>query len=442
MSIAKKSLIDFSSQVVVFILSFISGIILSRLLGPEGRGIFVTTLFVNTLLHNLSCLAIEITNVYLTGKDNTKAAKIHSWSILLIAAITALLCLIVYIFRTPLRMNVFGGIPSHYMWVGVLVVPFTLYYAAWKGIMVGLGEIKKMSLVGIFYQYAQAFAIISLLLLLKDPIFYLILSWALIQIGLIVVLLIVLRKAVGDNIFSYPDIKILKEMLRFGVVAHIGNFATTLVNKLDWIYLNTFLGTTGIGMYSQATTFTDKIAFLPQSVERAGYSKICSSNTPDAQALTIKIFRNTFWVASIAIIIMYIFGAGIIYYVLPKFHDAIYPLRVLLFGTLFYALSRIFSMYYSGHKGTPKIPTMIAWFLVFFNATVNYFLIKNYLLAGAAIGTTLSYILMFLINFHLFMRELPKKPKIKEIFILQREEVALYKNLIFDVIRKILFLKK
>ncbi len=441
MSIAKKSFIDFSAQVIVFFLSFISGIILSRLLGPEGRGIFVTTLFVNTLLHNLSCFAIEITNVYVSGKDNKKIPEIHTWSVIIISVITILLFTVVFIFEGFFREKVFGGLQRDYLWIGVMIVPFTLYYAAWKGILIGLGEIKKLSIVSILYQYMQAIFIISFLILIKNPLPYLIGSWAIIQILLIFFLLIILYKIIGKNIFGKPDKNILKSILEFGFVAHIGNFATTLVNRLDWIYLNSFLGTTGIGIYSQATTFTDKIAFLPQAIERAGYSRVCSSETPEAQKLTVKIFRNTLWVASLSIVAMYIFGTCIIYFILPKFQDAIYPLRVLLLGTLFYALSRIFSMYFSGHKGKPKIPTMIAWFLVFFNAAVNYFLIKNYLLAGAAIGTTISFMMMFLINFHIFIKEVPEI-KFSYFFILQKEDYPIYKNLINELYKRILTKRK
>ena len=437
MGIAKKSLIDFTSQIIVFFLTFISGITLSMILGPEGRGIWVATLFANTLLHNLSCLSLEITNIYLTGKEADKAQKIHSWSVALIVIISIIVFLIAFLFEGTLRVRVFVNIPRLYYWIGVSMVPFSLYYAGWRGIMVGLGEIKRLSIVTIIYQFLQAILIIALLLILKNPLLGLIISWAIVQICLVFVLGIVLYKILNKTIFAKLDFSVLRKMLKFGVVAHIGNLATTLIVRVDWIYISNFLGSLGLGIYSQATTFTDKVALIPQAVERGAYSKVCSSDTKEAQQLIIKIFRNTLYTVALTILLIFIFGSILIYFVLPKFRDAIYPLRVLLLGTLFYALARVFAMYFSGHKGQPKIPTIIAWVFLIFNATLNYFLIKNFLLPGAAIGTTLSFSLIFLVYFHLFIRELPEF-RFRDFFILKKEDILTYKSLIKEIFAKAL----
>lgn len=428
MSAAKKSFIDLTSQIIIFMLSFISGIVLSRLLGPDGRGVFITALFVNTFLHNLSCLALEITNTYFAGQHPSRLTTIHSWSLVLIAVITVILFAIVLIFENALRMRIFGGIPRLYMWVGVSIVPFTLYYAAWKGIMVGIGDIKRLSIISIIYQFFQAAAIIVLVIILSDPLPWLIWSWAVIQVLLIAFLLMAMYKKTGGQLLGDFDTTILRAMLKYSLTAHAGNFATSLLARLDWIYINNFLGTSGIGIYSQATTFTDKISYIPQAMERGSYSKVCVKDLAreEAQKYIMKVFKNTFYLTLLSIICVYVFGAALIYFVLPKFREAIYPLKILLIGTLFFTLARILVMYFSGHKGKPMVPSIIAWIMLGYNLIANYFIIKHNLLPGAAISMALSSLIIFVIYFCLFTYELPKF-KLSDFFIPNSKDVAEYK---------------
>ena len=81
-SISKNSAITFSSQILIFILGIISSIIIARILGPTGNGIYALIILISTVMLKLGSLAIEAANVYFTGSKKHKIEDIVSNSLL------------------------------------------------------------------------------------------------------------------------------------------------------------------------------------------------------------------------------------------------------------------------------------------------------------------------------------------------------------------------
>ena len=82
-SFSKNSLISFLTEVVVFIFGFAALIIITRVLGPEGKGIYSLILLVPGLMIAFGNFGIGSANVYFTGSKKYKIQDIVSNSLIL-----------------------------------------------------------------------------------------------------------------------------------------------------------------------------------------------------------------------------------------------------------------------------------------------------------------------------------------------------------------------
>ena len=143
-NLSRNSIITFSSQILIFIIGFITSIILARILGPKGKGIYTLIILIPTVMLKLGSLGIEEANVYFTGSKKYKIEDMVSNSLLssiLLGSILLLFFNILYplaIFQNFLKSNEVNDI---YLFFAVIAVPFLLFSELLVKILLGIEEI-------------------------------------------------------------------------------------------------------------------------------------------------------------------------------------------------------------------------------------------------------------------------------------------------------------
>ncbi len=428
MSIAKKSTYDFVSQLVILAFTFVSGVAVAVILGPKVSGVFRLVLFCNLLCVNMSNLGIGIANTYHLGKDRTKLAELHSLSICVIIGMTLVVLAVVLIFGEWLRHVLFRDVSTPHLLIAVGLLPFTLYYVMWVGMLIGLGEIKLLSIFNAIYYAVQSVLFIFILLILRLWLTALLISWAAVQILAVVCMVYILHRWVP--LWVPVNKTLLKRVLQFGIVAHIGNVASTLLGRVDWLVISNRIGDIGIGYYGLATSLAEKVWLVAASMEKASYSSVTGAEKPEACELTKKLFRNTFFISAAIVVALLIVSYPLIALVYTKeYLPSLFPFRVLLCGTIFFGGCRIFAIYFTGHKGKPRIPTTIAWIMLAVKVPLVIWLTVLYGIRGTAIATTGVYVLMFIVYFTLFVRDSGMR-RLHEFFLITREDLAAYRDAI------------
>lgn len=100
-------------------------------------------------------------------------------------------------------------------------------------------------------------------------------------------------------------------------------------------------------------------------------------------------------------ILMSAFAAPILQIFYSKrFLPAASPMAIFVFGVGFLTIFYVLTFILNG-AGKVKIPMLVAFFGLFFNIILTYFLIKNYALLGAVVGTSVtSFLVMVIILFY------------------------------------------
>lgn len=426
MSIAKKSTYDFVSQLVILASTFLSGVVVAVILGPKISGVFRLVLFCNLLCVNLANLGIGIANTYHLGKDRTKLAELHSLSVYMIIGITLVVLAVVLILGEWLRHVLFRDVSVPYLLIAIGLLPFTLYYVVWVGMLIGLGEIKLLSIFNATYYAVQSALFIFILLILQLGLTGVLISWAAVQILAVGCMVYIVSRWVPLRVPVSRGM--LKRILRFGTVAHIGNVASTLLGRVDWLVISNRIGDIGIGYYGLATSLAEKVWLVAASMEKASYSSVTGAEKQEACELIKKIFRNTFFISAAIVVMLLLVSYPLIALVYTKVYlPSLFPLRVLLCGTVFFGGCRIFAIYFTGHKGKPRIPTTIAWIMLAVKVPLVIWLTVQYGIRGTAVATTGVYVLMFLVYFTLFLRDSGMR-RLHEFFVITREDLAAYRD--------------
>ena len=80
-SFAKNSLSIFGTRIILIIISIVSSIIVTRILGPSNRGVMEMLLLVPSLIVNFGNLGIGNANLYFVGKKQFSIDQVSSNSL-------------------------------------------------------------------------------------------------------------------------------------------------------------------------------------------------------------------------------------------------------------------------------------------------------------------------------------------------------------------------
>ncbi len=428
MGIARKSFIDYFAQNAGLVVSFVAGILLSRYFGKAGRGEYVLILFANMLLMNLTNMGIEISTRVFSGKTPDKVAQIHTAGVMAILGICVIVGIIVAVFQEPIRRLIFKGIPPDLLLMAVLLLPLSLYQLVWQGVMVGLGKIATYARLTMWNRIAQAAAVILLITFTLPHIRWLIYSWVIIQVVTFLVSLMILGRRY--RLFVPVKFSFIKKILGFGWLVYIGNVAATLLHKLDWLMISGMVGEAGVGLYSQASMFSDKVTMIAGSLERATYQPAAKAGKNYGPLLIQKVFRYNLYVNLLGAGAMYIFGSACIHLLLKEeFSASLFPLKFLLLSVVFMSCSRILAIYFTAHLGKPKIPALINWVVLPANLILCYFFTKKWGINGACISTAITYFLHSGLFLTLFIKK-NKGIKLSEFFLFRAADLKEWKKLL------------
>ncbi len=435
MGIARKSTFDLASQVGIVIVNGIAGIIIARAFHPEGYGAFRLVLLANTLCLNFTNLGLSIANTYFIGKDVRRLPEAHTISIFLSFLFTVTLFVILIVSGDFIRINFFRDIPIAYLLIAVGLLPFSLYYAVWTGILIGLGKIVLLAIFNFCYQLAQSTGFIILIVVFKQQLTALIIYWATIQIGAVILMLLILWRQ-HRNLFAPLNFPLMKKFVTFGFTAYFGNVASNLLTRIDTLIVSNLLGVTSVGFYMLAGTFAEKVWLFAAAMEKASYSKVISATKEEAIFLIQKILRNTLFISFVGIAVVFIIAPFLITFLYgSEYAPSIDLLRIFLIGAMLFGGCRIYAMYFTGFKGKPQIPTAIAWVMFIINASLCYIFTRFFGILGAAAATASSYFVMFLIYTTLFIRDSGIK-QIAPLFIINRGDIKAYIQFIKSLISR------
>lgn len=431
----KNTIFTVNVRIAILISGIINSVIIARILGPEGNGIYSLVVLLPTILLIFSDFGISSASVYYISKKKYFPSEVFGMNIIYSILVGTILILVGLIITYFFNNKLFPGIERKYLLIALLVIPIQIFFLLAINILLGLQKIKEYNLIILINNYI--FLVLIAIFLLK---FHFGITAAIVtNITSILIASIILyffiKYHVGKATFTLNK-KRVKDFFSYGINIYIKTVLTFLQSKLGIILLNIFLNPTAVGLYSVGITITEKIQIISQSVNILIFPKISSeSNKKIVKEFTPLVCRNILFITFLIVLTLFFVSKQIIIFLYSKqFLKSIVPFQILLIGIVSASGNEIIFTDLMG-RGKPFLITPVCIFSIILNLMLNILLIPRLGIIGAAWSLVITYTLNFLITLIIYIRI--SGNKINDIILIKKSDFLYYKKLLSFVIGKI-----
>ncbi len=414
MFLFKESVFYLACQTLSFGLSIITDILLSRSIGPAGRGVFSTVTTTVILTASIAIFGMGYSPTYLLAKKKASLSQVHT-AVLVFILFMSFIAIVVYKAGSVLLTGKVGEVITQYWGFIVFFVPLELYKQAWFAILIG---INKVAIIGKTIVATASVGTVSMWICLQQ-----------LNLGLkgafsaLAATYIITTSIMVYRIYRLSGLtigfkrNILREAVAFSIMAHVGNIAVQVYQRLGIFILGHFFNMTTVGYYTLSLSLAEKELQPLNSIVTAANYRIIGDKNEDSFLLICKTLRvcTTILIAECIIIF------SISKWVIPLLYGSVFlpavtSLLIIAPGVALFGLSSIVASYFSGQLGKPKICTAVALITMLFSIPLYYFMIKLFGLIGASFGTSLICATTFLLLVSLF--KYSTKAKLRDMFII------------------------
>lgn len=180
----------------------------------------------------------------------------------------------------------------------------------------------------------------------------------------------------------------------FCAVVGVTNLISWLNYRVDLFIVERLAGLASAGIYSVAVTVAELLWFVSSAVSVAAYARIGQPGRAQAAALTVRVVHLNLAVLVLVSPVLVALAWWGLPAVLGAAYAASLPLLVLLLpGVWAYASASTLSAFYTNYLGRPQLSAAVASTSLAVNVVACFVLVPQVGAAGAAIATSVSYLL-------------------------------------------------
>lgn len=400
----KNTTITFTTSVLNFVLGMGTSIIIARILGPEGKGIYSLTVLLPSLIVTFINFGVGPATIYYAAKKYFSYSDIFGNNILLsifIGIAGVIIGLIVTLF---FHQNIFPNIPQKYLLFSLLLIPLTLFFSYNRSILLGIQRIKEFNKISLIHSILFLLFIIIFLCGLKIGVMGALtatmLSWFLANLFLF----FWVKKVTGEISFRI-NYSYIKKGMFYGIQAHFGNILGFLNYRIDMLLVNWFLGPISVGFYSIGVGLVEKLLLVSHAASTVLFPRVAAENErKKCVEFTPLVARTVFWLTTIGAFIIYFLSRWIVVLLYSKtFLPSILPLQILLPGIIALSVAKVLANDNAG-RGRVIQNNYVGLITVVTNIILNILWIPRYGISGAALASTISYIFALIAQIFIYCR--------------------------------------
>jgi O-antigen/teichoic acid export membrane protein len=384
----RNASLNYGTNLAVAVLALVNILIVSRALGPSGRGEVAFLSAIVYLTANLAALGIHEANANLGASEPKLRPSLATNSVVLALLCSGLANSIVIIL-IAIFPAVGGDVDRTLLWITLATVPVLL--------------------VGLYLQYliqADYRFVVTNVAWMLSPITNVVVNAGFAMAGVISVESAVITNLVGQALtslvllwyaaerfsgFGRPDLALARRSLTFGLRSHAGRIMLLGNYRLDQWLLGAISGSRQLGLYSVAVSWAEVLFYLPTAIAASQRPDLVRARREDAARHAAAVFR--------AATLVTVFLAGVLVAAAPflcvtifgeDFRGSIIDLRILAFGAFgIVALKQLGNALTAQGKPTLASAAISIGFLS--TLGLDILLIPPYGGIGAALASSLSY---------------------------------------------------
>jgi O-antigen/teichoic acid export membrane protein len=377
------------------VLNFTIVILLSQVLGADGKGVCSLILSTIAVFAIVSDFVGGPTLVYLVPRYALKA-------LLLPAYVWTLLVAVLFLFI----LNTWEIVPVNYVGHVIALSVVNAVAATHLNVLLGQERSKLFNVAGLVQSFSTVGALVALFFIndYRQIDAYLLALYTGFGLSAAITTLGVYLKKAHHQL----QVGALKEMIRLGVSNQLAMVAQFLSYRIGFYFLEQIKDTRSVGIYSNAVSIAEAIWLTGHAISTILYARI--ANNTDAKVsgeMTVRLARlNTLLTLSLVIPVACLPDSFFTYLFGKDFTGVSHLIHLLLPGILIFNLTMICSNYFAG-TGRYLINTLGSGIGLVVTLISSYWLIPLEGTAGAAIAATASYTATTLFTVIYFVKSTP-----------------------------------
>jgi O-antigen/teichoic acid export membrane protein len=422
----KNAAITAVTRIFIFLFSLCTTIIIARILGPEGKGIYSLAVLLPAMIMKFTNLGIGPATVYYVAKREFPEGMVFGNNIIL-SLILGILSMIIGAGIIVLFHNIiFPGVKPLYLFYALILAPLTILNTNILHILLGKQYMVRYNIMSFLYAFVLFISVTLCLIVFRLHILGLIIA-TVVALSLVDSILVVHRINDTRVISFVLNKNYVSKTIGFGLPSNVSNILTYMNYRFDMLLVSAFMTPTAVGLYSVSVGVVEQSWLLSSSAGTVLFPRISNErNEQVKRELTPFICRNIIFITTLIAIALYFTSPWLIQLLFSnKFTQAVAPLRILLPGIV--ALSGWHLLYNDiAGRGKPHLNVYVNLVAVTVNILLNIFLIPRYGIRGAALATTISYSTAFIGTVFIYRRITGNS--LLKLLLLQSKDFFLYKS--------------
>lgn len=394
------------AQIAGVFLQILTTAVIARWLGPEGKGAIALALLIPAMLSVFLSGGINVANVYFAGSRKLDVCVLteNSVKFAFFSTLLGLMGVGILIVTGWLPVLV-PGISQWMILLAMIGLPSGLLCGHFSAILQGLQRIITINVIHLIQSMLTLVLTIVLVIVLRLGLLGALLSYLGPGVVSLLIFAIILRRE-GGAFCPRWNPSIMRSVLSFGFKGYIGNVFQFFNYRLDAYFVNYFIGTRGVGIYSVSTGLAELLWHFPNAVGFVIFPKAAATKPEVMNAFTPRIFFITLGVTTLGAIGLVFLGKPLIQFIYSlTFISAYLPMLALLPGVILLGAAKVLTNEIAG-RGYPQCNSVNAGFAFILTVILDLILIPHYGVLGAALASSIAYTAVFFmaIGFYLVIR--------------------------------------
>lgn len=392
MSLLRQSAVTLVTRVAITLVNIPISMIVARVLGAEGQGIYSAAITFPNLWAGIGVLGLDAAHLYYAARDRRMLGRVVANSGVVVLLSFVILLPSYLVLLEPI-LGGEGRALRPYLLLSALVVPLVVARHFALSLFLALGRVERYNLLLLLSQVALLGLIAVGLLAAGRGTRFVLIAYQASLLAFLLPAFFWLRRELTpeDRAELRPSRALFRDGLVYGMKGHVGSILTQFSYRFDTVLVLGWLGAAAQGYYSIAVLLAEKLSHITASVQFVLFPRISAAATEEADRITPTVCRATLAVVAVAGVVLFAAGKLLLRLFYGRAYDpALAPYYILLPGIVALTLSNVLSSDLSGRNRRVHVTVgMGAGFAV--NLLLNFLWIRRYGIAGAALASAVSY---------------------------------------------------
>lgn len=325
----------FLTNASMLLVGIVTSVLLSRWLGPTGRGEVTAALLWPVLFIYLGNMGMMPATVHFSALPGSKSGTIFATLLFFMVVQSVVVTLIGFFVLPWLLSSQQAPIIEASRWY-LLVIPISLVSQYGARILQGRMNIAAWNLLQVIIPAGYLIGVV----VLQSQHQLTVLNIVVLHLGLGVfasVVTLFLLHAAGVLRELRVDRTLAKQMFRYGSTVHIGSVAQVTNLQLDQTLMAAWLPPAQLGLYVTAVSATSVVQVFAQVIRTLAQPVITQAPRHDERLSLLTVMFRRYWFLSLLSALLL---SGVLPYLIPfvfgeDFRDAIWPAEILLLAACF-----------------------------------------------------------------------------------------------------------